>query len=293
MLKSMTGFGVASESSKKLQIQVTVKVVNGRFFEFRPHMPRVYQPFESEIKKIVAQTISRGTVDLYVNRRHTDDVASQISVNMAMAKQWNKAYQALAKELKLTSGGVNVATLASQPDVIMVEEISEISPLEKKQLMKTLASALDKVEKERLREGAALGLDIKSYIETLQEHVQELKTWVPQVQKDLEARFRERTEKWQADVDPQRLAQEVAFLIDKSDVSEELARLSEHLKLFLELTQSKQSESQGKKLDFYCQELLREINTIGSKSAQVKLTQVVVNAKSVIERLREQVQNIE
>jgi uncharacterized protein (TIGR00255 family) len=293
MIKSMTGFGSASGVSKKLQIHITIRAVNGRFLEIRPHMPRLYQALETELKKTVGQNLSRGTVDLYITRRATDDETSQISINKAMAKKWKDSYFQLARDLKLGTPSLSVETLASLPDVVMVEEVSTLSADEKKRLFQVVGAALKKVEQEREREGQALAKELKRLLDQLKSHAVQIRGWLPQIHHDLEGRFAERAKKWQGEVDPQRLAQEVAFYIDKSDVSEELQRLEEHLDLFLKMTQTKQKEPQGKKLDFYCQELLREINTIGSKSSQVKLTQIVVNAKSVIEKLREQVQNIE
>ncbi|MCB0408161.1 MAG: DUF1732 domain-containing protein, partial [Bdellovibrionales bacterium] len=148
--------------------------------------------------------------------------------------------------------------------------------------------------KERDREGKALKKELLHLLSQLKKSLKTVESMTESIRKELEKRFGDRLSQFSTgiDIDPQRVAQEVAVALDKCDIREEISRLDEHLSMFQSLVDN-DSEPRGKKLDFYCQELLREFNTIGSKSSQAKLTQTVVDAKSIIEKLREQVQNIE
>ncbi|MCM2280642.1 MAG: YicC family protein [Bdellovibrionaceae bacterium] len=292
-MKSMTGFGRASHSSSELELDVTLKCVNGRFLETRFHMPREYGSFEAEFKRLIGERILRGTVDIYVARRPgPDSEAFDVQVHTPLAKKWLKAYQSLAKELKLKTGP-DFEIIAKSPDVLTLHEKAEVPEREHKLAVRLLGEAVQACDEERGREGRSLQKTLNQLLENLSSLVEKMEGLRAAANQELERKFRERLDRLGMDaaVDPQRLAQEIIIQIDRADIAEEISRLKEHLRAYIELVKGK--DSQGKKLDFYAQELLREVNTIGSKSHVSALTNVVVDAKAVVERIREQVQNAE
>ncbi len=294
-MKSMTGYGSVQWDDDNLGLVVTLKSVNGRFLDVRPHIPRHYQSFENEIKKTISSEIRRGTVDLYLQRKVSNVAVSDIVINEKMAKKWKAAYQKLGQSLTLKNSDVSVETLAALPEVISVEESLTVTDKEKKQVFRVLKEALKAIDKERVREGKALKAELESLLAELKQLIDQVRSLSGSMNQELKKKMQERLQTLDAEVnvDPQRVAQEVAVYLDKCDVREEVSRLEEHIAMFQRLVAEKKSGPLGKKMDFYCQELLREVNTIGSKSSQAKLTQTVVNAKSIVEKLREQVQNVE
>ncbi|MBX3033454.1 MAG: YicC family protein [Bdellovibrionaceae bacterium] len=291
-MKSMTGFGSERTQDSLVAVEVNVRSVNGRFLEPRFHLPREFIPFEIELRKILAEKISRGTVDVFVSRRVRTAKNVSLQVNRDLARRYLQAYQGLAKDLKLR-GEVHLESIARLPDVVKLEESHELDPKEKSILLKTFRGALEACVKERVREGKALRRDLGQMLSSLEKQVAVIGKLREEANRQLQDRFEARVmaKLKGSEVDPARLAQEIALQIDRADINEELQRLSEHLKNYRQMLGAAQTE--GKKLDFYTQELLREVNTIGSKSQVAKITQAVVEAKTLIERLREQVQNVE
>jgi uncharacterized protein (TIGR00255 family) len=292
-MKSMTGYGRAQGQSSASSLEISIRTVNGRFLELRFHIPRELIPFESDLKKKLSQYFERGTVDVFINRKLKDEgLSSQLILNTDLAKKYHAAYKSLAKELKMKAQ-IQVETIARLPDVIKTEEAREVSAAEKKALMQAFEKACRACEAERLREGQSLQDELGALLGSLHKQVEQIQSLREEVNQNLLQRFEQRIRSRATgiELDSARLAQEVVLQIEKADINEELIRLREHIKNYRELLQT--SEAQGKKLDFYTQELLREVNTIGSKSSVSQLTQVVVEAKTFIERLREQVQNVE
>jgi len=177
--------------------------------------------------------------------------------------------------------------------VLQVEEREEVSEAEKEAVFKLVSEAMMACDRERRREGQALEAELQRLCARLEDLVGRMEALKAEANADLERRYRERLQKlgFEGRVDDQRIAQEIVIQLDRADISEEMVRLREHVKAYRELLKSQ--EPQGKKLDFYAQELLREVNTIGSKSHIAKLTSLVVDAKTVVEKIREQVQNAE
>jgi uncharacterized protein (TIGR00255 family) len=292
-MKSMTGFGSASISTPEFELDINVKSVNGRFLDLRLHLPREYSPFESEMKKHLGQIFFRGTVDVYFNRRLGPAGESlNVKVQTALAEKYLNALQTLTQTLKL-SGQPSLEMLLRFPDVIKTEELKDLSGKEKAQVIATLLEATKACDQERVREGLSLKKEFGELLSALDLFVKSSETLRTQANEALEKRYQERLAKFgfEGQIEPQRLAQEVVMQLERADISEEISRLREHLKAYRELLNN--PVAQGKKLDFYAQELLRELNTIGSKSHVAELTQAVVEAKTVIERVREQVQNVE
>lgn len=292
-MKSMTGYGHGKVQTLESLIEVSVRSVNGRFLEPRFHLPREYIAFEGELKKILQKHFARGTTDIYVLRRvRWDHVESKVVVQNSLVKEYDKALRQIAKSLK-TKFEPSVEAMARMPDVLKIETQDHVSPTEKKALLKAMEAACSANLTERSREGASLKTDMEKSLKALEALVNEIMKVREEVNKGLQAKVEQKLKsRFQGgELDPARLSQEVVFLLDKSDINEELVRLKEHTKNYRALLGTQ--GSLGKKLDFYTQELLREVNTIGSKSSVSQLTQNVVEAKTLIERLREQVQNIE
>jgi uncharacterized protein (TIGR00255 family) len=309
-MKSMTGYGRSSSRQNKktkpassgkslrspVELEIAIRAVNGRYLELRFHFPREYAQLESEFKSIIGKTFSRGTLDIYVNRLKSNASSAEVSVNTELGRQWLAAYRKLAKDLKISTD-VSLDMIARVPDILRVEEHMEVSDSEKALAKKLMAEAVLSCDQERSREGLALQSELLRLCKSLESIGDEVETLKAEASSELENRYRERLReslhKFGAEgaVDESRLAQEIVMQIDRADVSEEISRLKEHLKAYRDLLKSR--EPQGKKLDFYAQELLREVNTIGSKSHIAKLTSRVVEAKTLVEKIREQVQNAE
>jgi uncharacterized protein (TIGR00255 family) len=292
-MKSMTGYGNSRIQSKDVSVEVSIRAVNGRFLETRFHLPREFVPYESELKKILGHSILRGTVDVFVSRRVKNSAArAELTVNKVLAKKYVGAYKQLSKELEIPYQ-VHLESLARLPDIIKIEETAELFTGEDKTLKKAFEQACKNCDKERMREGLALRKDLLQLLTGLEKQVRlisELREDAnQQLQEKYEQKIRSRLKG--AEIDANRLSQEIVIQLEKADINEELTRLSEHIKNYRLLVSSREAE--GKKLDFYTQELLREVNTIGSKSQIAKITQSVVEAKTLIERLREQVQNVQ
>ena len=289
----MTGFGGAQAQSPKSQIEVSLRAVNGRFLETRFHLPREFHPFESDLKKILSKYILRGTLDIFVSRRVKNTAGQmQVVVNEDLARQYHDAAKSLAKQLKLTAA-THVESLLRLPEVLKVETEVTVSAGEKKALLQAFEGACKACDQERKREGKSLVADMEKLLTGLDTQVRQIQEVREEANAGLMQKFEQKIKSRMAglEVDSTRLSQEVVLQIDRTDINEEVTRLREHLKNYRKLLES--HEPQGKKLDFYTQELLREVNTIGSKSSLSKLTQIVVDAKTNIERIREQVQNIE
>ena len=313
-MKSMTGFGrssnralnrsdapakaaktakaVAKGGKKALaEIDISIKSVNGRYLDTRLHLPREYAALESEIKTMLGSIFSRGTIDVYLNRAHGTQVPD-VEVNTELARKWLDGYRELGRALKIQSEP-SLELLTRIPEVLRVEAHSELTDTEKKLALGLLREAAMACDSERAREGKSLKSELGKLCARLTTIAGQMESLKTDATSELERRYRDRLQKlgFEGKVDDQRLAQEIVMQLDRADISEELTRLREHLSAYNELLDVK--EPQGKKLDFYAQELLREVNTIGSKSHIARLTALVVEAKTLVEKIRELVQNVE
>ena len=289
----MTGYGLGKVQSAHSSIEVSLRAVNGRFLETRFHLPREFIAFESDLKKILEKHFERGTLDVFINRKiKASASATQLIVNKDLARKYYEAYQQISKELKIKTQ-FHVESIARLPDVIKMEEAQEVSSSEKRALLQAFEKACKACEAERKREGKSLRVELEKLLSQLEKEMNEIQSVREEVNQNLLQRFEQRikTKLSGVEIDSGRLSQEVVIQLEKADINEELARLKEHMKNYRQLFHV--NGPQGKKLDFYTQELLREVNTIGSKSSVSQLTQSVVQAKTFIERLREQVQNVE
>lgn len=293
----MTGYGLCRAQTNEVSLEISIRAVNGRFLETRFHLPRQYFIFESDLKKRLSVYALRGTIDIYISRKlKANQATGKVVINTKLAQEYLKSFKKLAKDLKLNDA-IRFDLVSRQNDVIMMEETDGLNPQEMALLKKAFEVALKKFEQEKIREGLALKKDLSKNLKDLQKHILKISKLRDDANKFLqekfEAKIKSRLPKELAgqSVDPLRISQEIVIQLEKADINEELIRLTEHLKNFEKLIES--SVVEGKKLDFYTQELLREVNTIGSKSQVAGITESVVEAKTLIERIREQVQNIE
>lgn len=289
-MKSMTGFAALTEKN----ISFKIKSVNHRFFDLRLHAPQDFLVYEKEIRQKINQSALRGSVDLFIQVQF-DKKTQNKKIDIDKAKNFYKDLKKMASSLKidLTDELSNVLKFG---DVFESNDLSDQSLLEQSDLKKTdflvcIEKLVKEFDKERIREGKALGSEIKALLQSLEKVRSSLEALAKNYPQEIELKIKDKLKLWKSEFDPDRLNQELLLLIDKSDIKEEIVRLKEHIKACLNLLSSPLAE--GKKLDFYAQELFREVNTIGSKSSSVKITGEVMEAKAIIEKIRQQVQNIE
>jgi len=289
----MTGFGTSAFKNEKISLNIQIKSVNGRFLETRFRMPREYSSLEGEIKKKISKYIQRGTLDISIYRTiETKDANIVVTPNISLAKAWVKACQELASFTNLNDD-TTFASLLRVPDMMQISGNEELQDWEKSAVYETVEKTLEACLGEKRREGEAQFKTFSDLLDTLEKFITDIKKKKKIIDSQLLAKLGERL-KALADgiaIDPQRLAQEAVFLMDKADIEEELIRAETHIKAYRLALNEKVSV--GKKLEFYTQELHREINTMGSKTQALEVTLDVIEAKTCIERLREQVQNVE
>jgi uncharacterized protein (TIGR00255 family) len=292
MIKSMTGYGKGQSSIDGVTVTVEVRSVNHRYGDVSVKAPRGLLASELEIKKQVGERLKRGKIDVFVSQETAAGSSALPALNLPLAAAYMQVFESLAATFPV-SGGVPLELLAAQRDVVLLQEGGVPEETLLKAVAAALASALDKLEKMRLTEGAATLADFEQRLGTVEELLGQVETRAPQVPIEWRQRLQERLARYgqEIEVDPQRLAQELAVFADRCDISEELTRFRSHLQQFRTLFGS--DEPVGRQLDFLVQELNREANTMGSKSNDAELTRVVVSLKSELEKIREQVQNVE
>jgi len=288
----MTGFGRSSEQINNLDVTVEIRAVNHRYFEFSCRMPRAYQFLEESLKSLCQKSITRGKVELSVMIEDNSENSTVVEVNEAYANAYIKALQLISKKYRIKND-VKVSTLANNNEIFKTRRT--VLPDEQVEEAVTVVAgkAIESFVAMREVEGERLKADIFSRTETILSKVEAVEARSPETVKayreKLEQKVRDLLE--DAKVDEQRLITETAIFADKVAVDEETVRLRSHIKQLSSLLEG--SEPVGKKLDFIVQEMNRETNTIGSKAQDIEIAHIVVDIKSEIEKIREQVQNIE
>jgi len=292
MIRSMTGYGRKEAAWSGGTVVVEVRSVNNRFCEVSVRLPRGLTVLEDHLKGLAQKQCARGRVELTVSIPGGRETKRTLQVDRLLAKQYHGLLQQIQRELKL-GGTIDVSLVAGMKDVLHVtEEPVDDSGLQT--LIKKLAAgALADLDRMRRREGKALAAHLEALLRTLEQDRQAVAVRVPQAQQEHLARMRARVEKLleSGRADAGRLEQELAILADKSDISEEIARLDSHLAQFRQTL--KVAAPAGKTLDFLTQEMGREINTMGSKANDSQLSQHVIRMKGGLEKIREQTQNVE
>lgn len=294
MIKSMTAFAKASASREALTVDLTVRSYNSRFLDFSVHLPEACQPFEEEIKKVMGRFHNRGRIEIRMNL--TDDAEDQdlFEVDEIKARAYYKALKKVQDTLSLTAD-IPLDTILGSRQIIVAAKKELDEALLKAVICEAAEAAAKDLDRMRRMEGENLHKDLNGRLDSIENQMADIEAQAAAIPGIYKARLEERLSAIAAtdadQIDPIRLAQEVAVLADKSDVSEEIVRIHSHLKMFREIMDD--PESQGRKLNFLIQEFNREFNTIGSKAGNAQLAHGVVDLKSELEKIREQVQNIE
>ena len=292
MIKSMTGFGAGDAETADFKVHIEVKAVNQRFLETNYHMPYSMNMFENQLTKKIKEYASRGKLDINIRFQDLRDKAVTVKVDKGLVAAYGQALQEISSQLEL-SAPVTAAQIASYPDVLKLNE--ENADLEAVQpvLMQAMEQALESFVAMREAEGQNIQRDLLARIDTLENFVGELEKLAPEIvaayRQRLENLLREYLAK--EDIEESRIIQEVALFTDKVNHTEETVRLRSHFDQFRQIITA--GEPVGRKLDFLIQEMNREINTVASKANSAGAAQFVVDVKSEIEKIREQIQNIE
>jgi len=293
MIRSMTGFGRGEFSDTIHNFSVEIKTVNHRYNDIMIKMPKHLNYLEENIKKYIKKYINRGRVEVYINVEYVSESPIDVSIDVPLAKSYKSALESLIEELNIEYK-VGLEDILTLNDVVKTERKDIDKDIVWNCLTKALDIALDSVKAMRIEEGIALKKDIECQLNTMNHMILEIEKRAPFVVKEYKEKLQQRIKELideEHDLDDERLNYEVALFADKSDINEEIVRFKSHMKQFLQSLEY--DEPIGRKLDFLIQEMNREINTIGSKASDLYITNYVVDIKSELEKIREQVQNIE
>ena len=292
MIKSMTGFGRSIYENEGREYIIEIKSVNNRFSDINIKMPRSLNYLEEAIKKKVLNHVSRGKIDVFITFNNNSDLGKSIKLNTEIAKKYITELKKLSKETEIIDN-INIMDISKFPDVLNIKVEEEAEEVIGQELLKASNEAIKSFIDMREKEGVKIKQDLENRIKIVSEKINEISNistgLVEEYIVKLETRIKEllKTDV----VDQSRLAQEVVIYSDKCSVEEELTRLKSHISQFLNLIN--EDVAVGKKLDFLIQEMNRETNTIGSKANNLEITNLVVDIKTELENVREQVQNIE
>lgn len=288
----MTGFGKRESLCQDTMIGVEVRAVNHRFCEISVRLPKLVSHMELSLKELVKEMCARGRVDVTVTLNGAGSSGRTVRMDRVVAKRYYQALRDLQKEFQL-GGTIDVNVLAGFRDIFTFQEESVSVEDLSKMVLGLTRQALQELEKMRQKEGAALKRDLAARIQTMAGRVKEVEAKVPLAVQGYAERLQTRVTKLLSEdaVNLDRIAQEAVLFAEKSDVTEEVTRLSSHFAQFRSAL--KEKEAVGKRLDFLLQEMGREVNTIGSKANDADISKHVVELKSELEKVREQVQNVE
>lgn len=299
MLKSMTGFGRGQYEDENFSVTVEMKTVNHRYNEVAIRLPRFLNPLEDKIRKTILKTVNRGRIDVFINADYTSSENCTLKVDKNLAAAYHKALQEVGAAIGIEELNINSAQevmyLSRCQDVINVKEgffdVEAVWP----KVEQALKEALDNLVTMRETEGGNIYGDFIYRADLIAEKLTKIEERSPMVVEEYQAKLTDRLNNLLADhnitVEPERLLQEVAIFADRASITEEIVRLKSHIKQFKNIINSDQPV--GRKLDFLIQEFNREANTIASKANDYTLAQIVVEIKAEIEKIREQIQNIE
>ncbi|SHJ57915.1 YicC/YloC family endoribonuclease [Tepidibacter formicigenes] len=293
MAISMTGFGRGEYKDEKFHFIVECKSVNHKYIDISVKMPRKISFLEDKVKQLAKKYVKRGRVDIFIKFDLIGESDVSLNLDINLAKQYYGILNKIKEELDVLDD-ISVLNIAKFPDVVKMEEKDEDEETIWNALKEALSSAFLKLKEMREVEGAKLSEDTKLRCSLLKKYIDEIEECshnvVIEYKEKLENRIKELLGN-SIDIDENRLAQEVAIYADKSSITEEIVRFKSHIKQ-IEKTINL-NDLIGRKIDFLIQEMNREINTIGSKSSNLRITELVVEVKSELEKIREQIQNIE
>lgn len=294
-MKSMTGFGKKTFLNDTYQIDVEIKSVNQRFLDIQLRMPKEVNPYEMAIRQLMKETLQRGRIEAYINIKQTGSGNKEVQVH------WELIHQLLGEiKQELTANypqsefnpGQNINQLLNNSDYVEVTEKQESDETFGDLVLDSVRKAVKRIDASRLQEGQKIQQVLTGYSQEFIDLVHELAGFVEIYEKDYREKFEAKLNDWLGEqVDEARLLTELAILLEKGDIHEELDRLAIHVDKLQELLC--QSEPVGRELDFLMQEMNREVNTIGSKSSPIEIKNIVVQMKTILEKIREQIQNVE
>ncbi len=291
MIKSMTGYGKSTLCVNSREYQVEIKTVNHKYSDINIKMPRIISYLEDDIRKAIASRIKRGKVDISITFEDYGQEANEVKINTELAKIYIRELKRLAIEENISSN-IEVTEISKFPDVLKIKSNFDESAI-KEEILQVVNDATNKLVEMRTKEGEQISKDILDRISQIEEKTEEIfglsTGLIDEYVVKLEARIKEilKTD----DIDKSRLLQEVVIYADKCSVEEEITRIKSHILQLKDLLHN--NEAIGKKMDFLIQEINRETNTIGSKANNLEITNRVVDIKTILEDIREQVQNIE
>lgn len=291
MIKSMTGYGKANLSKNEREYQVEIKSVNHRYLDISVKMPRVLSYLEEEVKREISSKVKRGKIDVFITFENNSTEGKEIKINTEIAKIYINELKKLAKQEDILDN-IEVTEISKFPDVLSIQNKQEDETI-KSELIETVSQATEKLVQMRTMEGSKIAEDLLIRVKAIQEKVKEISSLstglIEEYVVKLEGRIKEILKN--QEIDEARLAQEVVIYADKCSVEEEVTRLNSHISQLEKLLSLE--EAIGKKLDFIIQEMNRETNTIGSKANNLEITNDVIDVKTELENIREQIQNIE
>ena len=293
MIRSMTAFGRAEKTMEGRTLTVEMRSVNSRYGEVIVRMPPQFLPLEDRIKKLVSTKVARGRVEVMIKVKNGSQAVPDLHIDLPLAKEYYRALCELKETLQIEEK-VGLRAVLGMQGIITATDLEEDLEKTWPSFSSCIREALEGIDAMRISEGMAIYHDFQKRLQSIEEDLSRIKELAPSILSQHHSRLKERIAmltEGTVEVDPNRLAQEAAFLADKSDITEEIVRAESHLKQFRSMIES--TDPTGRALDFLLQELNREVNTIGSKAGDAQVPQIVVGLKSELEKLREQVQNIE
>lgn len=288
---SMTGYGRATNQADGRTMTIELKSVNHRFLDLNFRMPRSFAFLEDAARKTIANKLSRGHVDVFVTYVNLRDDSKIVTADMGLVKAYMTALDEIEKETGLRDDR-SLSLISRLPDALRITENAEDEEALKALMISTMNDALDNLNAMRLKEGEAMKADMLLKISEIEKENEFIEKRYPETVSEYQAKLRVRVEELlNGQLDENRLAQEVAIMADRAAIAEENVRLKSHIRQARE--KCALTEPVGRSLDFIVQEMNREVNTISSKSQDIPITQSVIACKSAIEKLREQLQNVE
>jgi len=291
-MKSMTGFGMGEYSDSELNIYVEIKTVNHRYRDFSVKMPRKLSPLEENLKKAISAVVTRGRVEVSVRMQSETGKGGELFYDRELAMQYSEILNMIRSDIPFAKDDISVSLIAKFPDVVTLKEETTDLDYLWECLSKAVNDAAAMLDKARTTEGENLKGDFIYRISLIEGYIAKIKEYAQEIPKAYYEQLRKSVEEFVGGIiNENRIATEMAIYADNCSITEELVRLGAHLKSFLKIIESK--EPSGRKLDFLLQEINREANTIASKSNSFEISSLVVEIKSELEKMREQIQNIE
>lgn len=293
MIRSMTGFGRGMHSTEEREYTIEIKSVNHKYTDINVRLPYVLSFLEEKIKKEVLKNVARGKIDINVTFVNNSNLGKKISINKPLAKEYIEELRKIKEENNIIDD-ISIMKIAKLPDILNITQDNNEEILWE-ELNKALQEAIKNLLEGKEAEGRKLSEDMLQRLENINNHILDISQYSTGLIEQYVVKLKDRIKEiMQTDlIDESRISQEVVLYADKTSIEEEITRLKSHITQFKELLQSESVKKTGKRLDFIIQEMNREINTIGSKSNCLEITNLVIELKTELEDVREQVQNIE